>query len=33
MGWPDDPARADRVVVGLIVDGLALRDDDALRLP
>jgi A/G-specific adenine glycosylase len=33
MGWPDDPARANRVVVGLIVDGLALRDDDALRLP
>jgi A/G-specific adenine glycosylase len=32
-GWPDDPARADRVVVGLVADGLARRDGDVLRLP
>jgi A/G-specific adenine glycosylase len=33
MGWPDDPARADRVVVGMLADGLAVADDHALRLP
>lgn len=33
MGWPDDPARADRVAVGLLDDGLAVRDGDDLRLP
>ena len=33
MGWPDDPARADRVAVGLLDDGLALRDGAVLRLP
>lgn len=33
MGWPDDPARADRVAVGLLADGLARRDGDRLRLP
>jgi A/G-specific adenine glycosylase len=32
-GWPDDPARADRVTVGLLDDGLAVRDGDVLRLP
>ncbi len=33
MGWPDDPARADRVTVGVLADGLAVRHDDVLRLP
>ncbi len=33
MYWPGDPARADRVVVGMIDDGLAVRDGDVLRLP
>jgi A/G-specific adenine glycosylase len=33
MGWPDNPARADRVAVGLLDDGLALRDGAVLRLP
>jgi A/G-specific adenine glycosylase len=33
MGWPDDPARADRVAVGLVADGLAVRDGDHLYLP
>ena len=33
MGWPDDPARADRVAVGLLEDGLAVRDGPLLRLP
>jgi hypothetical protein len=33
MGWPDDPARADRVAVGMIADGLAVRDGEALVLP
>lgn len=33
MGWPDDPARADRVVVGMLADGLAVRDGGQLRLP
>lgn len=33
MGWPDDPARADRVVVGMLAEGLAAIDGDTLRLP
>jgi A/G-specific adenine glycosylase len=33
MGWPDDAARADRVVQTLVADGLALREDDVYRLP
>ena len=33
MGWPDDPARADRVVVGMLADGLAATDGDTHRLP
>ena len=33
MGWPGDPARADRVAVGLLDDGLAVRDGAVLRLP
>jgi A/G-specific adenine glycosylase len=33
MGWPDDPARADRVAIGLVEDGLAVRDGVLLRLP
>jgi A/G-specific adenine glycosylase len=33
LGWPDDPARVERVVVGMVADGLAARDGDVLRLP
>ncbi|HEY7073502.1 MAG TPA: hypothetical protein VH479_25475, partial [Acidimicrobiales bacterium] len=33
MGWPDDPARADRVAAGMVADGLARRDGHVLRLP
>jgi A/G-specific adenine glycosylase len=33
MGWPDDPTRADRVVVGMLADGLATTDGTSLRLP
>jgi A/G-specific adenine glycosylase len=33
IGWPDDPARADRVAIGLLEDGLAVRDGPLLRLP
>jgi A/G-specific adenine glycosylase len=33
MGWPDDPVRVDRVVVGMLDEGLAVRDGDMLRLP
>jgi A/G-specific adenine glycosylase len=33
IGWPDDPARADRVAVGLLDHGLAVRDGAVLRLP
>jgi A/G-specific adenine glycosylase len=33
MGWPDDPARADRVALGLLDDGLAVHDGATLRLP
>jgi A/G-specific adenine glycosylase len=33
-GWPDDPDRTDRIVVGLIGDGLVVRDGSGdLRLP
>jgi A/G-specific adenine glycosylase len=32
-GWPDEPGRAARVAAGLVADGLAVRDGDALRLP
>jgi A/G-specific adenine glycosylase len=33
MGWPDDPARADRVAIGLLDDGLTVREGAVLRLP
>jgi hypothetical protein len=33
MGWPDDPARADRVAVGLLSEGLAVREGEVLALP
>jgi A/G-specific adenine glycosylase len=33
MGWPDDPLRAGRVADTLVIDGLAVPDGDALRLP
>jgi len=33
MGWPDDPARADRVAGGLVADGLAAQSGDHLHLP
>jgi A/G-specific adenine glycosylase len=33
MGWPDDPARADRVVLAMVADGLAVQDGDSLILP
>jgi A/G-specific adenine glycosylase len=33
-GWPDDPERAERTVLGLITEGLAVRDrDGTLHLP
>ena len=32
-GWPDDPERAERMAAGLVADGLAVADEDALRLP
>jgi A/G-specific adenine glycosylase len=32
-GWPDDPARADRVVAGLVRDGLVVVDGTRLSLP
>jgi hypothetical protein len=28
MGWPDDPARAERVAATLLADGLATRTDE-----
>ena len=28
MGWPDDPARADGVAIGVLADGLAVQDGD-----
>jgi A/G-specific adenine glycosylase len=33
VGWADDPARADRVALGVLEDGLAVRDGELLRLP
>lgn len=33
MGWPGDPARADRGVVGMLADGLAVSDGTHLHLP
>lgn len=33
MGWPDDPARADRVAVAMLAEGLAVHDGGQLRLP
>jgi hypothetical protein len=33
MGWPDDPARAERVAATVVNDGLALLEDDRYRLP
>ena len=33
MGWPRDPARADRVAVGMVAEGLAVRAGEALTLP
>jgi A/G-specific adenine glycosylase len=33
MGWPGDPARAERVMSGVLADGLAVRDGTVLRLP
>ena len=33
MGWPADPARAQRVAAGLVNEGLALIDAGAYRLP
>ncbi|MGI8809267.1 MAG: A/G-specific adenine glycosylase [Acidimicrobiales bacterium] len=32
-GWPDDPARAERVATGLVADGLAVTDGEVLQLP
>ena len=33
MGWPDDPARAERVAATLVADGLALDTGTHLTLP
>jgi A/G-specific adenine glycosylase len=33
MGWPDDPARAERVAQRVVADGLAERRGTTLRLP
>jgi hypothetical protein len=33
MGWPDDPARAERVLSGLVRDGLVVTSAGALTLP
>ena len=33
MGWPGDPARAERVADGLVADGLALDTGSSLALP
>ncbi|NNF55296.1 MAG: A/G-specific adenine glycosylase [Acidimicrobiales bacterium] len=33
MGWPGDPARADRVVQGMVTDGLVERLGTSYRLP
>ena len=32
-GWPDDPARAQRVAAAVVADGLAVEVDGALHLP
>jgi A/G-specific adenine glycosylase len=32
MGWPDDPARAERIAATLIADGLVQADDRGYRL-
>ena len=32
-GWPDDPARANRVAASLVTDGLAVATDGVLTLP
>lgn len=32
MGWPDDPARAERVAATLVADGLVVIDDHTYRL-
>lgn len=33
MGWPEDPERTERVVAGLLADGMVIADDEWLRLP
>jgi A/G-specific adenine glycosylase len=33
MGWPDDDARARRVVAGLVAEGMVALDEGVLRLP
>jgi A/G-specific adenine glycosylase len=33
MGWPEDPARAQRVAATVVADGLAVVDGDRYRLP
>ena len=33
LGWPDDPDRVERVLAGMVADGLAARDGEVLRLP
>jgi A/G-specific adenine glycosylase len=33
MGWPDDPARAERVADTVVADGLAVRTAATYRLP
>jgi A/G-specific adenine glycosylase len=33
MGWPDDAARADRVLGALVADGLVVRAGSVLELP
>jgi hypothetical protein len=32
-GWPDDPARAERVVAALVREGMAVESDGSLVLP
>jgi A/G-specific adenine glycosylase len=33
MGWPHEPARAERVACAVVRDGLAVRDGETYRLP
>ncbi len=33
MGWPDDVARSERVLDGVLADGLAVRSGDSVALP